>query len=84
MTAPASVNHWVRSRNPSPSFVQPPVEARGYHHSTTHRPAKSASDTGVSSWSGRVNDGAVVPGASMAPTLPDESATFGAPRWQHL
>src|SRR2546421_4016424 len=65
MSAPASVNSGIRSRNPSPSCVHPEVLALGYHQSTTHRPRKSAREPGRPSWSGRVNAGAVLPGASI-------------------
>src|SRR5207302_3444886 len=52
---------------PWPSIVHPSVNALGNHHSTTHRPLRSESDTGSPSWSGSVNSGASVPSASMAP-----------------
>jgi sugar/nucleoside kinase (ribokinase family) len=70
MTAPASSNSWARSRNPVPSIVQPGVDAAGYHHSTTHFPAKSSSETVTPSWSGTENDGALPPASSTSCVLP--------------
>src|SRR5438876_107767 len=54
MTAPASSNCGVRSRNPCPSIVQPGVAAFGYHHRTTHLPRSSSS--GAAGFVGKVRD----------------------------
>ena len=45
------------------------MKAWGNHHSATHRPRKSDSETGSPCWSGKVNSGAVVPSASMGVSL---------------
>src|SRR2546429_4200986 len=57
------------SRRPFPSIVQPGVSAIGYHHSSTQRPRRSDSLTGLPSWSGSVKSGASVPGCSIPETL---------------
>src|ERR1051326_1789240 len=72
-------NAWIRSRNPSPSLVQPLVPAFGYHHSTTHRPDRSPKDTAWPSWSGRVNGGATLPDASTASKLPNQGPSGPGP-----
>lgn len=54
------------SRSALPSTVQPGVEALGYHQISTQWPRKSARDTGVPDWSGRVKSGAGVPGVSIS------------------
>ncbi len=41
MAAPAASNSGVRSRNPSPSSVQPGVSAFRYHQTTAHFPNRS-------------------------------------------
>jgi plastocyanin len=71
ISAPASVNSGVRSRNPWPWIVQPGVAALGYHQRTTHLPCRSARETSLPSWSGRVNPGAGEPSLTIALFYPD-------------